>query len=409
MRLTTSSIASLTIPASKTDHIEWDDDLPGFGVRIRSSGSKTYLIQTRLRSKAHYRESLGDVRKVTLEDARSVARKLFAQIELGLDPRAERSALVAAGEARKHTLAIVAEQYLEARSVGSDGRSPMRTRTLKASRRYFEVHWAPLRQRPIAEIKREDVAKRLREITTQHGRTAAARARGNLSALFSWAMKSEYSVDANPVINTHNPVRSDEMRDRVLDDDELRAVWSATRDDDFGRITQLLLLTACRRDEIGSLRWSEVDLGAGRITIAGERTKNGHAHSLLLPAKAVAILREIKRKTGRDFVFGGRGGGYSAWSYSTLHFNARITEQGRALAPWRLHDFRRTVRTRLPSLGVLPHIAELVLNHIKGKSKIERVYDHYDYDKEKAEALAKWAKHLIKIVEPIDNVFSLRA
>ncbi|MGB9174990.1 MAG: integrase, partial [Bradyrhizobium sp.] len=65
---------------------------------------------------------------------------------------------------------------------------------------------------------------------------------------------------------------------------------------------------------------------------------------------------------------------------------------------WTLHDLRRTVRTRMSKLGVKPHVAELVLNHIAHRSGVVGIYDHHDYQPEIAEALAKWEAHLLAIV-----------
>ncbi len=97
------------------------------------------------------------------------------------------------------------------------------------------------------------------------------------------------------------------------------------------------------------------------------------------------------------------GNGFNAWSYSSLALNGRITTAaGKSLAPWRLHDIRRTVRTRLGKLGVLPHIAELVLNHAGHKSGLGAVYDHYEYEPEITAALAKWEAHLMAIVSRAD-------
>ena len=77
---------------------------------------------------------------------------------------------------------------------------------------------------------------------------------------------------ANPTILAQ-ALAENPARDRVLDDDEIRAVWHACQDDDFGRIIKLLLLTGCRRNEIGGLQWSELNLGAGVLTIPAARTK----------------------------------------------------------------------------------------------------------------------------------------
>ena len=81
-------------------------------------------------------------------------------------------------------------------------------------------------------------------------------ARVSLSAMYSWAM-GEGLCEVNPVIATNNPAEGAKPRERVLSDDELRVVWRACADDDFGRAVRLLILTGCRRDEIGGLRWDE--------------------------------------------------------------------------------------------------------------------------------------------------------
>jgi integrase len=204
---------------------------------------------------------------------------------------------------------------------------------------------------------------------------------------------------ANPVIGTENPIRGKEPRDRVLTDDEIRIIWSNCLDDDFGKIVRLLLLTACRRDEIGGLRWDEIDIGAGKLSLPKERTKAKRIHELVLPRTALDIFKSVRRRNSRDTLFGGGASGFNAWSYNSLALNARITAaEGKAIAPWRLHDLRRTVRTRLGKLGVLPHIAELVLNHAGHKSGIGGVYDHHDYSAEIADALLKWEAHLLAIV-----------
>jgi hypothetical protein len=84
MKFTTDKVAVLTRPPGKTDHIEWDDEVPGFGVRLRGE-TKRWVIQYRIGAQQR-RESLGDTRKVRLDDARKIARHRFAQAELGTDP-----------------------------------------------------------------------------------------------------------------------------------------------------------------------------------------------------------------------------------------------------------------------------------------------------------------------------------
>jgi integrase len=390
-RFSDASVRRLQLPAGKTDHIYWDPEMPGFGIRVRQVKS-SYVVQYRFQ-KATQRESLGDVRKLTLDEARKVARQYFAKVELGTDPREEKRKSEELGAAEKLTLKVVSDLYLQARQ------SKMRPSTYKAARDYFEVKWAPLHRKPLGKIDRKTVAEQLRRITSENGSTSAARARSNLSALFAWSMR-EGMVDANPVIGTNNPIEGKQGRDRVLTDAEIRTVWRNCSDDDFGRIVRLLLLTACRRDEIGWLRWPEVDLQGGRLLLPAERTKPGRALELPLTLTARTILETSPRRTGRDFVFGTRGGGFGAWSWCTLALHGRITAgEGRALPHWTLHDLRRTVRTGMSKLGIKPHVAELVLNHVAHRSGVVGIYDHHDYQPEIADALASWEKHLLAIVD----------
>jgi len=195
----------------------------------------------------------------------------------------------------------------------------------------------------------------------------------------------------------------------VLDDGELAAVWAACADDDFGAIVRLLILLGCRREEIGALAWSEIDLDSGVMIIPGTRTKNHRDLELTLPAVALDILMSRPRREGRKYVFGSRGGSFSAWSYSTLRLNARITEaRGKPLTAWTIHDLDRTIRTGLGRLGVVPHIAELAINHTKGG--VEAIYDRHKYRREKAEALEAWAAHVLAAVEGREaSVTPLRA
>ena len=391
IRFSDAFVRRLTIPAGKTDHIQWDPDLP-FGVRLRP-GKATFVVQYRFGTEQR-RKGLGDVRKISLDDARSIARKRFAQIELGVDPDAEEERRRSEQAADAQTFEKVVELYLDAQ------KPRVRPNTYIAEERYLRRHCEPLRKKPVSKVTFEDIADLIRKLVQAHGATSAARARGALSSFFSWCMRQGLGVKANPTIGTDNPVYGKEPRDRVLTDDEIRSIWRNCNDDDFGKVIRLLLLTACRRDEIGGLRWQEIDLAAGKLLVPKERIKSKRALELTLPATAIAILETVRRRNSRDTLFGGGAAGFNAWSYNTMALNARMTAAaGKALAPWRIHDLRRTVRTRLGKLGVLPHIAELVLNHAGHKSGIGGVYDHHDYEPEITEALRKWEAHLLALVQ----------
>lgn len=392
MKLTQQTLAALTLPVGKTEHVEWDDALPGFGVRLRKGKrglSKTYRIQYRVGSQQRAKHI--DTRKVKLEDARKIARQLFAQAQLGVDLVAEKARARAAAQL---TLGNVADRYLAMKQQAVQ-KGAFGARTFKAAVRYFTVFWEPLRNQPIDGIKRVEVAARVQELTTAYGRSASAKARFILSAMFQWAM-GEGLCDANPVIATNNPEAGVMPRERVLDDRELKAVIDCAGDDDFGNIIKLLVYTGCRRDEIARLRWDELDLETDRLVLPSTRTKNRRALTLPLPGPAMEILQSVARRDG-PCVFGDPRHGFTGWTAAKRKLDARLVAAGTPLAHWILHDLRRTMRTGLGRLGTPPHIAELAINHVK--AGIIAVYDKHRYETEVAAALAQWAEHVTAVVE----------
>jgi integrase len=396
MKLNAQTIRTIAAPEGKTDFIAWDDAMPGFGLRLRGE-KKTWVIQYRI-GQQQRRESLGALSKVTLEAARNIAKIRFAQVQLGTDPGAEKKARGTASAATL-TLGNVAARYLDAK------RDVLRPSTFKSAERHFGTHWAPLTARPLVAINRAEIAARLQEIVKEYGRTAAARARSTLSSLFSWSMREGLCGEANPVIATNDPGQG-ASRDRVLTDRELAAVWNACGgSDDFSRIVRLLILTAARRDEIGSLRWSEIN--GNSLTIAAERSKNRKAHTLTLPPMALDILESVPRRDGRDYVFGQRGGGFARWGFWTTKLRGRLGQ----MPAWTLHDLRRSAATGMAEIGVQPHIIEAVLNHVSGhKGSVAGIYNRAAYAEPMRAALQRWADHVAALLDgrPVSNVTPLR-
>jgi integrase len=165
------------------------------------------------------------------------------------------------------------------------------------------------------------------------------------------------------------------------------------------------------------MRWDELDLDAGTWSLPGERTKNGHAHVVPLPAEAVALLRTVKRRKDAVFVFEGPAKtAMTGFGKMKERLDVALVEAAadanRTAAPWVLHDLRRTLATGLQRLGVRLEVTEAVLNHVSGtRSGIVGVYQRHGWEKEKAEALKAWTAHVLKIAEGKDeavNVVELR-
>jgi integrase len=369
---------------SKKERIIFDENMPGFGLRIRVGDKgehRTYIAQYKIGEK-HRRYTLGDVRKVTLEKARAEAKRIFGEVAHARDPanaKAERRA------AASYTLNATIARYLEAMA------GELKPRSLVEVKRHLEKEWQPLHNLAIASIARANVAAVLDAVARAKGGITTNRARAALSGMFRWAI-GQGLCDHNPVTGTNKREESGH-RERSLSDSEIAKVWLAAPDNDYGNIVKLLLLTGCRRDEIGSLKWSEIDIEARTATIAKDRTKNGAELVVPLTDAALSILQGITRRGDRDFVFGiARDGGFAGFAVP----KTRLDKAANLKEAWRLHDLRRTVRTGLGKLGVQPHIAEAVLNHLP--PKLIRTYDRNTYEAEKRDALDKWAAHLKLVV-----------
>ena len=199
--------------------------------------------------------------------------------------------------------------------------------------------------------------------------------------------------DMNPVTFT---VRQEEKRrERVLNDAELRAIWKATEGDgDYARIVRLCLLTGCRREEMGGLRWDEVDID--RLVIARDRMKGDSTHEVPLLAMIAATLPE-RPEGSEGCVFGRRGMGFSGWSKSKQALEAKITGTGVKMSTWGLHDLRRTFSTRLHDAGIEPIVVEALLAH--KQQGVAAIYNRASFREAKSAALNRWHAILAGIIK----------
>jgi integrase len=329
------------------------------------------------------------------EAAGAEAKKLLSQVGLAVDPAVEKATRRADASL---TFGSLLDGYLKLQQ----GR--LRPSTYRETERYLRTVWVPLHGLPISKITRGAIAARLAALEGS-APVAASRARAALSAFFSWAMRRGHA-DANPVINSYRPERV-ATRDRVLTDGELVEIWRGCRDDDFGRIVKLLILTGQRREEVGAMAWQELDIAKAQWSLDGARTKNKLPHLVPLSEAALSVLSGVEVRVGRDLLLGDGDGPFSGWSRAKANLDGRLQKAREEAAPdlkpmplWRLHDLRRTTATRLADLGVQPHVVEAVLNHISGaRAGVAGIYNRAAYTKEKTAALALLGEHVTHLVQ----------
>jgi integrase len=392
MKLTVKATAGLKLPPGKKDYIAWDDDVPGFGLRLREGGNRSYVFQYKTGERQR-RIALGSVAAIDIGKARETAKNLYARVRLGEDPAGDKAdAKIKAAE----TFGAVAQRYLEYK------RTRLRPRSYANAEHHLLTHARALHGLQLAKIERRDIATVIAAVAENSGAVTGNRVRTTLSTLCSWAMMHGL-VDSNPVIGTAR--NREHSRERVLNPVELRAIWNALDEDDhYGAIIRLLALTGQRAREIADVRWSE--LRDGTLVLPSDRTKNRRVHVVPLSRPARAIIEAQPRRVNadgrpRDLIFGTGEGGFSGWHIAKRQLDARIAGPGgQPLPHWVAHDLRRTAATGMAELGIQPHVIEAALNHISGhRAGVAGIYNRASYEREKAVALDLWAERLMAIVE----------
>jgi len=388
MRLTKQYVNKLVIPEGKTEHIVFDEALPGFGIRLRKGGKKTWIAQYRIGAKQR-RITIGSVEAIDPDEARTQAKTYIAKVQLGGDPQIEKQVVRTKA---KETLLVVIETYLSTYAAAN-----LKPNTLKEVSRSLLAHWKPLHEVQVHSLTRGMIASQLGDIAVQRGPIASNRSRAYLSAMLNWAV-TQGLIETNPALGTGKATK-ELARERVLSDNELALVLKHAGSGDYGAIIRLLILTGQRREEVAAMEWGEIDFSRAIWSIPGSRTKNKLPHDVPLSLEAIAILKSMIRREQRPLIFGSGDGPFSGWSKSKAALDARINNdlgsQSMAIKPWRVHDLRRTVTTRMGDLGVLPHVVEAALNHISGhKAGVAGVYNRSTYAKEKLSALELWGAHV---------------
>jgi integrase len=313
---------------------------------------------------------------------------------------------------RKNTLAFAIDRYLAERP-NDKSRRPMRAEYLAETTRTLErdVKQSPLGKLPLDEITSEDIKRLVRGIA-KDAPSQANHTLAYLKAMLGWAL-DEGLVTKNQAIGVKMPAQKVE-RERTLVDEEIRPFWFACEHVGwpFGPLAQLLLLTAQRRDELAHATWSEFDLDKGIWTMPGERTKNGRVHIVHLSGLTIEILEQLPHlasKKGWVFATSRRGTEMpvSGFSHGRERIVAAMVEiSDEEVAPFTLHDLRRSAATGMAALGVAPHVVDKILNHSSGKiAGVAKIYNRFEYLPERKAALDAWASHVKSLIRPsLSNV-----
>lgn len=390
MKLTDATIRSLD-PQLK-QRVVADDSLAGFGLRISPQGTKAFVLTFGANRE---RVTIGRYPIISLQEARIEAKRILAERTLGKS-------------------------------------RPVRTSLSGALETYYKTHVANLRPGSQKEIKR--LFKRyfpsrgnLEEMTTPAltkildritSPSEAEHFHRSAKTFFKWCVE-RHLLPYSPIQHLRAPSKW-KARERVLSDDELRAVWKAADSCGiFGEIVQLLIATGQRRSEIGSLQTSWISSSNSQSTsspqysstgsgfeqedgtnaktndvctilnLPASITKNKRAHSVPVGELAEGILREAIALNPDGLLFPARGSTtkpFNGWSKAKAQLDKKIAnhlQDGMEMVPWTLHDLRRTYATNLQRLGIKLEVIEALLNHISGtRAGIVGTYQRHRYEEE---------------------------
>ena len=407
IKMTARTIEAIKPPTEgQVDY--WDEDNPGFGLRVSSGGRRAWVLMYR-HGGVKRRLTLGTNPPLSLADARDAADKAMHAVQHEKkDPAAEKKA-----ERKAETVAELAAIYIE--------------RHAKREKRSWRVDQSILdkdvlprfKSRKAKDITRRDIIAMLDDIVARGAPIQANRTLEIVRKMFNWAISRDI-IEISPCYRVGKP-SSENARDRVLSADEIKALWTMLDKPDLemtrpvALALKLQLVTAQRIGEVIGMAWSEIDLDGDKVwTIPAEKAKNGLAHRVPLSVSALAILAEVKaieaarraqRAKRRKCAL--KDVPESPWVFPSPRQGAAIDSQAVSHAMQKNldalgitdavpHDLRRTAASHMTGMGINRLVVSKILNHVE--KGVTAVYDRHGYDAEKKHALDAWAARLGEII-----------
>jgi integrase len=379
-----------------------DGILRGLRVIVQPSGYKSFHLRLWYRNKG-YNIALGEWLDMpatssdpviggplTLADARLLAAQCLRQIKSGTHP----ATLKQSHAADEDSVESIAAAYMKREG----------PRLRRAGQRQHDISTIckSLGTRLIAQVKLSDLVRLRDKIEENSGPMAARRVLTSWQALAAW--HASRADDFRPPIIPRGVAPKAISRDRILTDDEIRAVWKAADayDGSFGYYVKFVLLTATRREEANGMRRGEL-VTPDTWVIPAARCKTKRDVTIPLSRAAQDVLDSVTVIAPGDFVFTVDG----RRPLGSIHRNKLALDAASGTNGWTIHDLRRTARTLLSRAGVDADTAERCLGHaIQG---VRATYDRHKFEQEMRDAFERLATLVETIVlGPTKNVVAIR-
>lgn len=366
--------------------------MPGLSARVTPKGRIAWSIRYRIAGDGgrQYRGTVGRWPAISLKTARAKAAEYFRLAETGVNPFVPPDLDVS-------TVEEMVDRFLSGHAL-SNMRDSTRDQCSYQIRAHILPRWG---DRLIKKISRRDVARLLEEIKTKDPETglggphAANDCRKWLHLMFEKLVEVDV-LSSNPAHGIKQPAKLI-SRDRVLSMQEIQALWEASGSlgYPFGSVFRLLMLTGARRSEWAKAQRPWFNQAQQLLEIPSQHFKSQKPHVIVLVDEAVQIINGLPVWNSTDLCFSTNGNApVSGFSRAKSRLHDEATKVlGHEIPNWRIHDFRRTVRTNLSRLGVDGVTASMILGHsLRG---VDAIYDRYDRLRERREALELWTQELL--------------
>jgi integrase len=364
-------ITAKTVAQLRPGQIISDTEIRGFSARCWPSGAISFDLRYRTPSGERRRLSIGLHGTLTADEARKLAKKRVGEVADDRDPVAERKVVTAKAT---NTVNAVLDNYVE-RVLDSK-----RSKAIQISA-FDRLVRPQIGSQSIYDLTRSDMAKLFDSIEDSSGPVMSDRTLAYLRKAFNWQQARDEKFLSPIVKGMARTSTKERARSRTLTDDELRAIWTATKGEGaFKALIRFLVLTGARRTEGSAMTWNEIHDADWTLPAARNKTKIDLVRPLSKAAQAV-----LPKRRGR-FVFSTDNGKTSFSGYSNA--KAKL-DRVSGVTDWTPHDLRRTARTLMSRAGINSDHAELCLGHVL--TGVRGTYDRHAYHQEKAAAFEKLA------------------
>src|SRR5262245_6000706 len=361
-------------------------DPSGVRLVVHPTGHKSYVHRYRAAGKTR-KDTLGPAigeGALTLAAAREAVAKARRQLEQGV--AMPRPVVASSGDSVAYHATQFLTKYHAVRS---------RPATIKSAELTFANIVVPAwHRRTIDSIRRRDVIELIEATASERGPGAAGGLVRVLSKFFGWLLTRDV-IETSPCVGVRGVLAErPKPRQRALSDAELVALLKAADSDrPTDRAIWVLALTGCRRNEVGGMRWSELDPETRTWTIPAERSKNHRPLAVQLSTQVWKIIDAQPRLVDCDYVFTSYGRRpVNDWHKSKKRLSAKA---GLVEGSWRLHDLRRTSASGLQRLKVRTEVIERELGHYSATfAGIVGTYQTEPLEHDVRAAMQHWAHYL---------------